>query len=443
MTNPGTPLRGTVTLNGTGADAGSGMASLRFEYKPSAGSDLDDGLHRRHAASPFSCSWDTTTVADGSYDLRSVAIDVAGNTSSSATVAARVVDNTGPAVSRHRARACSAAHHDRQRHGDRRHRRRSRVAIQYSLAGAGSWTTICTDTTAPYSCSWNAAGAAPTAPTTCARSPPTRSATRRTSARRAAPTSTTPARPAPTSRAPTAASNDRLDAGDTVIFTYSAGDRARLDPRRLERRAPTAIRVRVNNNGTPDYDGVLRRREHDAARPARPRGTALHDERQPRHRRDACFNATIAPLGLDVHGHDRHADLGRRHGRAANGQARRWSGSPSSQATNLATGIARAGRRRSTETGGNGHRLLMAGRLPQLSAAARSRSRSTRCSALLALGLAFAPPGEGAPSCGSRRASGSLSLSNSKEGAGDLPRRRDAPRPGGQRLGARSPTPAP
>ena len=34
------------------------------------------------------------------------------------------------------------------------------VSIQYSLAGANSWTTICTDASAPYSCSWNSAGRA-------------------------------------------------------------------------------------------------------------------------------------------------------------------------------------------------------------------------------------------------------------------------------------------
>ena len=30
------------------------------------------------------------------------------------------------------------------------------VAIQWSPAGAGTWTTLCTDGNSPYSCSWNA-----------------------------------------------------------------------------------------------------------------------------------------------------------------------------------------------------------------------------------------------------------------------------------------------
>ena len=64
MTNPGTPLTGTVTLNGTGTDANSGMASMRFEYKPSAGSTWSTACTDVTPPSPFSCAWDTTTVAD-------------------------------------------------------------------------------------------------------------------------------------------------------------------------------------------------------------------------------------------------------------------------------------------------------------------------------------------------------------------------------------------
>ena len=74
------------------------MAAMRFEYKPSAGSTWSTACTDVTPPSPFSCSWDTAAVADGTYDLRSVAIDAAGNTRNSATVTSRVVDNTGPAL---------------------------------------------------------------------------------------------------------------------------------------------------------------------------------------------------------------------------------------------------------------------------------------------------------------------------------------------------------
>ena len=47
---------------------------------------------------PPTCAWDTTAVADGTYDLRVVAVDAAGNTRTSATRSARILDNSGPAV---------------------------------------------------------------------------------------------------------------------------------------------------------------------------------------------------------------------------------------------------------------------------------------------------------------------------------------------------------
>ena len=45
---------------------------------------------------PYSCSLNTTALTDGGYDLRAIATDVAGNATTSATVANRVVDNTAP-----------------------------------------------------------------------------------------------------------------------------------------------------------------------------------------------------------------------------------------------------------------------------------------------------------------------------------------------------------
>ena len=91
---PGPPLRGTVTVNAAPADTHSGVASVRDPVQ----------LGRRRAwndictdtTAPWSCTWDTTTVTGGSYDLRTIVTDVAGNTFTTATVANRLVDNTCP-----------------------------------------------------------------------------------------------------------------------------------------------------------------------------------------------------------------------------------------------------------------------------------------------------------------------------------------------------------
>jgi len=72
-------------------------------------------------------------------------------------------------------------------------------------------------------------------------------------------------------------------------------------------------------------------------------------------------------------------------------------------------------------------------RLPHLSRGSMALALNALLG-LLALGLAFAPPGEGAPQLQLASASGSLSLSNSKEGAAVF--RADAMRPGDEASGS-------
>jgi hypothetical protein len=88
LADPGSPVRGTVTLNPSADDgSGSGVASLIVQRSPSgAGTWTTIGT-----------SWNTTGVADGNYDLRARATDNAGNAANSA-VRTVVVDNTAPAL---------------------------------------------------------------------------------------------------------------------------------------------------------------------------------------------------------------------------------------------------------------------------------------------------------------------------------------------------------
>jgi len=94
LTDPGSPLRQTVTLNATGTDGGSGVLNVKIQRAPTGTSTWTDIC--TDATSPYSCSWNTTGVSDGGYDLRAVATDNAGNVTNSTTVSNRVVDNTPP-----------------------------------------------------------------------------------------------------------------------------------------------------------------------------------------------------------------------------------------------------------------------------------------------------------------------------------------------------------
>ena len=95
LTDPGSPLAGTIALAATATDADSAVAGVLFQRSPAnAGTWTDIGS--ADPTSPYAASFDTTAVADGLYDLRVVITDVASNVTNS-MIEDRLVDNTAPA----------------------------------------------------------------------------------------------------------------------------------------------------------------------------------------------------------------------------------------------------------------------------------------------------------------------------------------------------------
>ena len=148
MDDPGANLRGTVTLSSTASDSGSGIASRAYEYSPAGAGSW--------SSSP--AAFDTTGVSDGLYDLRVIVTDVAGNSTTSALVANRRVDNTAPSASLTSPAdasfvsatvAVSANSTDPGGSGT------DSVLFERRPVGGGSWTTIDTDSSSPYSVSWD------------------------------------------------------------------------------------------------------------------------------------------------------------------------------------------------------------------------------------------------------------------------------------------------
>jgi fibronectin type 3 domain-containing protein len=87
-------VSGTTTLSATAADdsGGSGVAKVDF---------LVDGVVKNSdTTSPYSYSWDSKTVADGTHTVQAKATDVAGNIGSSITVSVTVknADTTAPSA---------------------------------------------------------------------------------------------------------------------------------------------------------------------------------------------------------------------------------------------------------------------------------------------------------------------------------------------------------
>jgi hypothetical protein len=94
--DPGSPLRGTVTLSASPTDSGAGVREVEFQYSPANAAAWT--TIATDPSAPYTASWDTAAAGDGLYDLRIVATDNASNAAASPEVEDRRVDNTPPAV---------------------------------------------------------------------------------------------------------------------------------------------------------------------------------------------------------------------------------------------------------------------------------------------------------------------------------------------------------
>ena len=140
LADPGQFLRGTVALTASPSDTGAGIQSVEFQLSPAdADSWTSLGID---TTDPYTVSWDTTALADGVYDLRVVATDNASNSSPSAVVEDRVVDNTAPDATMDdpgaylRGTVSLGANATDAASGV------ASVAFERSPAGAGTWTAV-------------------------------------------------------------------------------------------------------------------------------------------------------------------------------------------------------------------------------------------------------------------------------------------------------------
>jgi chitinase len=147
LNDPGATLVGPVALH---ADASSnrGIASVRIQQAPTGTGDWVDIC--LDTTAPYDCTWPTTAVADGSYDLRATATDTAGYTRT-ATRSDRTVDNHTLTVSLADPGAMGGTQTLTATAANPTGGL-AELTIQHRAAGAASWTTLCTGTTNPRSC---------------------------------------------------------------------------------------------------------------------------------------------------------------------------------------------------------------------------------------------------------------------------------------------------
>lgn len=150
MNDPGSPLTGTKTFSAAASDAHSGIDMVVIQY--STGGEWSTLCTVK--AAPYSCDYNTSSLPNGTYTFRAVATDKAGNTTTSTATPNRTVTNivstvtlTDPGVY---LRGTVTLNATATSNGTI-----SSVVLQRAPAGSTTWTTICTDSTSPYTCSWN------------------------------------------------------------------------------------------------------------------------------------------------------------------------------------------------------------------------------------------------------------------------------------------------
>ncbi|WP_043498392.1 Ig-like domain-containing protein [Georgenia sp. SUBG003] len=91
LEDPGAFLAGQVTVRAT-ASSTAGVRSVTIQAAATGSSAWTDLCTT--ATAPYTCTWDTTTVPNGLYDLRAVLVDGKGVTTTSALVTERRTDNS-------------------------------------------------------------------------------------------------------------------------------------------------------------------------------------------------------------------------------------------------------------------------------------------------------------------------------------------------------------
>lgn len=152
MQDPGTPLRGTATFAATASDGETGVTGAQLQYQRSGTSTWTTFC--TPTTDPFSCRYATTNLIDGTYAFRAIATDEAGNTATSATVSNRVVDNSVSTVSLEDPGAYLSGTVTLSATANSSAGVTS-VRIERAPNGGSTWTAVCTDTSAPYTCSLN------------------------------------------------------------------------------------------------------------------------------------------------------------------------------------------------------------------------------------------------------------------------------------------------
>lgn len=151
MVSPASAVGGVITVSANASDGQSGVASVALQYLPPNASSWTTLC--TVSTAPYSCSWNTSAGADGSYSLRAIATDNAGYVTTSDTVSTTVANNLLVTLASPGDFAAGTVNLTASLYntGGLPYV----VTIQYAMSGTTSWNTLCVIATAPYTCAWN------------------------------------------------------------------------------------------------------------------------------------------------------------------------------------------------------------------------------------------------------------------------------------------------
>jgi chitinase len=150
VTAPAGTLTGSPTVGAT-ATSDRGIASVTLQYAPAGTSDWT-GI-----CTAASCPWNTTAVADGTYDLRAIATDNAGYSRTSAKIT-RTLDNFTLAVTLADPGANVSGTKQLTATATGAASGIASLKLQHRAAGAASWIDVCPAvTTTSITCGLNTA----------------------------------------------------------------------------------------------------------------------------------------------------------------------------------------------------------------------------------------------------------------------------------------------
>lgn len=146
----GSYVQGTLTPSVTASDTRSSVATAVLQRQTTGGSWVDVCTA---SSAPWSCGAATGSLADGSSSWRVIATDTAGNSATS-SVRATTIDNTAPSVSLGTLGPVLSGSVSIAPTVSDAGSGIASVVVQRAPAGTSTWTTACTASAAPWSCTW-------------------------------------------------------------------------------------------------------------------------------------------------------------------------------------------------------------------------------------------------------------------------------------------------